>query len=165
MQKFEKDSKCQKSHVAFAALSSRRPSFVRLRINCAISSNDMYNYYVNHGTTERLYFRDPESEFTPLMRRNDERLRRRRSLFFQGLLAGSWGYIHQTPSAPIVSLHLRSSGDLQDPFDRLCICLSTDRGESSLRIFACTSLSFISRIITRFKRSKILKKTDKSLDT
>ena len=40
----------------------------------------------------------------------------RRSLFFHGLLAGSWGYIHQTPSAPIVSLHLRSFDDLQDPF-------------------------------------------------
>lgn len=33
----------------------------------------------------------------------------RHSLFSHGLLAGSRGRIHQTPSASIVSLHLRSS--------------------------------------------------------
>jgi len=36
-------------------------------VNCAISTNalanDMYNYYVNHGTAERLFFA-VQSEFT-----------------------------------------------------------------------------------------------------
>lgn len=86
-------------------------------INCAVSTNalanDMYNYYVNHGTAERLFSR---SNLNSLLGMANGEAVSRRSLFFHGLLAGSRGYIHQTPSAPIVSLHLRSFDDLQDPF-------------------------------------------------
>lgn len=82
---------------------------------------------------------------------------RRRSLFFQGLLAGSQGYIHQTPSAPIVSLHLRSSGDLQDPF-RPFMHIFKYR---PLRKFFTTSLRAAS-FIFHLKCSKILMEMNKS---
>lgn len=97
---------------------------VRFLINCTISSSafadDMYNYYVNHATTKRLFSQSNPNSFFFSMVDGEPGERGERvphcSLFFHGLLAGSQGYIHQTPSAPIVSLHLRSSDDLHEPF-------------------------------------------------
>lgn len=71
------------------------------------------------ATTKRLFSQsNPNSFFFGMV--DGEPARGERvphcSLFFHGLLAGSQGYIHQTPSAPIVSLHLRSSDDLHGPF-------------------------------------------------
>jgi len=90
----------------------------RLFINRAIpNANDTCNYYVNHAlVTKRLFSRCNLNSLSGSPDAANDMALPRRSLFFHGLLAGSQGYIHQTPSAPIVSLHLRSSNDLQDPF-------------------------------------------------
>lgn len=106
-------------------------------INYVIStkalSNDMYNYYVNHGTAMRLFSR---SNLNSLLGMANGEAVLRCSLFFHGLLAGSRGYIHQTPSAPIVSLHLRSFDDLQDPFRPF---MHTLKYRPSRKFFRCAS--------------------------